>query len=142
MPASTVRNVEGSFGVAADIFPSAYNPRESNESAITIAKNDLVRILSDGKVKQSAVADDQLAKYGVAMEAIAPGAVGNVAELGLVDVKADGAIAANALIARSAAVVGAVATFAPAVIGDVGKSVGVALAAAAGNVVRAWIEKV
>lgn len=141
MSTQQLANPEGAFGYTAAVDVGNHvQPLESAESTTTISKGQVVTINTAGKILQATTTVDQKLQIGIAAEDIAAGEVGLVTILGLQkSVKAEGAIAAGALVTRSGTTAGSVASFTPAAVTDIGKVIGVAAAAAASSLVDLWV---
>ena len=119
-------------------------PFVSAEAATTIARGNLVMwdTTTAGRILQHTTAGNVYRSVGIALEAIAPGQTGLVAVQGIVrDCLSSGAIAQFDTVIRSGATAGAVATDVPSVVTDIGNYVGIALTAAASNLVTLWVGK-
>lgn len=140
MPAADIINPAGAFGQEANApnQGALTAPFTSAEATVTINRGQVVSINTAGKILRATTSVDVDLVIGIAVENIAPGGTGLVALYGLVtNVAAQGAIAAGALVARSATTAGSVADAAVAADGVIG----VAVAAAASNLVNIFVFK-
>jgi predicted RecA/RadA family phage recombinase len=140
MPTTQIANPEGAFGL--DKFSGLdYELYESAETSTQIDKGMVVSIDTAGKILKATTTVEPRLVIGVALEDIPAGEVGPIATRGVVkSVKAEGAIAANALVQRSGTTAGSVATF-TSVATAIGQVTGVAIAAAASSLVDVYVQK-
>lgn len=131
-------NPGGAFGYT-DTQDTNWQLLVPMKASADIAANNVVSMGTDGTVAPSGTAGTPHLVVGMAVAAISSGKTGLVAVMGIVDgLVAEGAIAAAAILKRSATTIGAVAATATPAAGEV---FGIALAASAGGVVKAWISK-
>lgn len=137
---TAVINAGGAFGgdVGAPNQGNLTAPFQSAETSTTISKGQVVSVNTARKILQATTTVDVDLVIGVALEDIEAGGTGLVALYGIVTaVKAQGAIAAGALVIRSGTTAGSVADAGAAADGIIG----VAIAAAASNLVDVFVYK-
>lgn len=132
----------GALTGEAAAYDQVYECYISAETATTISKGQVVSLNTSGKILQATTSVDEKLCIGVADEDIVAGALGRVVTKGVVvDVAAQGAITAGALVARSGTTAGSVASYTAAAVTDLGKMTGVAIAAAANSLVTIYVNK-
>lgn len=139
MPA-TITNPNGAFGQTAGAPNQGHTvlPFKSAETTVTIAAGEVVSINTAGDILQATTAVDVNLCIGVAVERITPGNTGLVAVGGKVtNVKAQGAIAAGAVVTRSGTTAGTVMDGTTAETGVIG----VAYSAAASSLVNVFLKQ-
>lgn len=136
MAEKTIGNPLNAFGYTDLQTTLWYQAAEFKTSAAVTAKA-VVAIGTTGLVAIAATNGTASLAIGVAVNAIASGASGEVCVFGIAeDVPANGAVAAGDLLKRSATTAGSVAATATPAAGEV---IGVAINASASNVVDVWV---
>lgn len=138
MAGKQIPNAGLAFGFT-DLQSNLWNQPVEMQASAAVAAATVVAIGTNGQVATAATNGTAALCVGVSQDAIASGNVGNVIIQGVATgVTADGAIAAGALLKRSATTAGAVAATASPAAGEV---IGFAIAASAGGVVTVWVTK-
>lgn len=144
MPGAQLINPNGAYGGVQNDPNNGEllcAPMQSAETVTTISAGQVVSVTTAGKILQATTAVEPRLTIGIAVNAIAPGASGLVAMHGpMLNVPAQGAIAAGDLVSRSGTTAGSVASLTSAA-GTTGQAIGIAINAASGNLVNVFVVK-